>query len=157
MTITYTFPLDCKIPHLRGVTARGGIIGRQIINGRAVDVVRFAPINGELVSAIIAGKPELEAALAAHHAEDAARQRAQEAHEQTLEGQREKLAREEHDTYSPDHYPGSPAWMKNRKAADALKEFDKAHPEIVAAVNVARAAKRQANYDALSEFVKLGS
>ena len=68
MSITYTFTKDCKIPQLRGVTATGGQFCR--IDGKfdgVPDAVRFEiKVAGQPVMAAIAGKPELEAALAAH-------------------------------------------------------------------------------------------
>lgn len=68
--ITYTFPADCPIPELRGVTATGGTFCR--LDGKwdgEPDAVRFETrIKGNGVVARIAGKPELEAALAAHNA-----------------------------------------------------------------------------------------
>ena len=68
--ITYTFPTDCPIAQLRGVTVTGGEFCR--IDGKwqqEPDAVRFAErIEGKAVVARIAGKPELEAALAVHKA-----------------------------------------------------------------------------------------
>lgn len=67
--ITYTFPQDCPIPQLRGLTVTGGKFCR--IDGawqKEPDAVRFAErIEGKAVVARIAGKPELEAALTAHN------------------------------------------------------------------------------------------
>ena len=73
MKITYTFPSDCKILQLRGVTVTGGefraLSGKY---GDPIDSVRFDDvIDGKRISAIIAGKPELEALLAAHNAAEA--------------------------------------------------------------------------------------
>ena len=69
MSITYTFPVDCPLPALRGVTCEGGKFG---YHGGA-DVVTFSTrIDGQTVIARVAGKPELMAALAAHKAEQAA-------------------------------------------------------------------------------------
>jgi hypothetical protein len=66
--ITYTFPLDCKIAKLRGITVSGGEFCR--IDGTwqgTPDAVRFVEsIEGKTIMASITGKPELEAALAAH-------------------------------------------------------------------------------------------
>lgn len=80
MSITYTFPSDCPIQQLRGVTATGGVLCR--LDGRWMDgdpdAVRFdIRVDGKAVVARIAGKPELEAELAAHLA-------AKEAKAQTL-------------------------------------------------------------------------
>jgi hypothetical protein len=71
---TYTFPADCQVPALRGRTVTGGHFIR--LNGGYTgdyDAVRFAEIvDGKGVVARIKGKPELEAALAAYHAEQKA-------------------------------------------------------------------------------------
>ena len=66
MNISYTFPADCPIPALRGVTCEGGVLQRHVIRGELVDVVAFATrVDGKSVVASVAGKPELEAAVAA--------------------------------------------------------------------------------------------
>jgi len=69
--ITYTFSQNCPIQELRGITVTCGVFCRA--DGRwneTPDAVRFAErIAGRDVIAKIAGKPELEAALAAHLAE----------------------------------------------------------------------------------------
>lgn len=74
MNITYTFPADCKVPQLRGVTATGGVF--CVASGKwrePLDAVKFATkINGNGVIAMVAGKPELEALLADHLARIAA-------------------------------------------------------------------------------------
>lgn len=76
MNITYTFPLDCPIADLRGVTVSGGKIGNHLIAGKLVEVVSFeTKVNGKPVAAKVAGKPELEAAVAAVKA-DAAKAKA---------------------------------------------------------------------------------
>ena len=66
--ITYTFSTDCKIAQLRGMTVTGGEFCRA--DGKwqhEPDAVRFAErIDGKILIVLIAGKPELEAALAAH-------------------------------------------------------------------------------------------
>lgn len=67
--ITYTFPADCPVAELRGVTATGGVLCR--LDGKWMagepDAVKFdTRVNGRTIMARIAGKPELEAALAAH-------------------------------------------------------------------------------------------
>jgi hypothetical protein len=76
---------------------------------------------------------------------------------QNLRAQRKVLAEAEYNTYSPDYFPGSAGWRKNKAAADALKQFDAAHPEIIAALQAERAAERKRSYEALSDFVKGGS
>jgi hypothetical protein len=73
-SITYTFPADCPVSALRGRTVTGGQFIR--LNGSYSgdhDAVRFAEIiDGKGVVARIAGKPELEAALATYFAEQKA-------------------------------------------------------------------------------------
>lgn len=73
--ITYTFGADCKVPQLRGVTVSGGVFCTA--NGKwqePIDAVRFdTVIDGRRVTAMIAGKPELEQALADHLAVEAAK------------------------------------------------------------------------------------
>ena len=76
---------------------------------------------------------------------------------QELREERKILAEMERNTYSPESFPGSAAWKINNKAADALKAFDLAHPEIIAEIKIERAAARKAKYDGLSDFVKMGS
>lgn len=78
MGISYTFPADCSIPELRGVTATGGELCRvdgQWMKGDP-DAVRFDQPrpNGRILIARIAGKPELEAALAAVRTAKAAKE-----------------------------------------------------------------------------------
>ena len=72
--ITYTFQRDCKVAALAGKTFTGGEFCRT--DGKwqgEPDAVRFAEkVDGKTVMARIAGKPELEAALAASKAEKAA-------------------------------------------------------------------------------------
>jgi hypothetical protein len=69
MSINYTFPADCPVAALRGVTCTGGVFARHVIDRRPVDVVAFATkVAGKQVVARIAGKPELEAAFATHNA-----------------------------------------------------------------------------------------
>lgn len=69
--ITYTFPADCPVVQLRGITVSGGEFVR--LDGKwqqEPDAVRFGDtIEGKAIVARIAGKPELEAALAASHVE----------------------------------------------------------------------------------------
>lgn len=69
--ITYTFPADCKIEQLRGMTVTRGEFCR--IDGKwggEPDAVRFAErIDGKILIVRITGKPELEAALAASKTE----------------------------------------------------------------------------------------
>lgn len=70
MSITYTFPASCPVLALRGVTVTGGVFDTQLVERKLVDVVKFATkVDGKAVIARVAGKPELEAALAAHKAD----------------------------------------------------------------------------------------
>jgi hypothetical protein len=161
--ITYTFPATAPAA-LAGKTFSDGAFCRLPISGKVVDAVDFGPqssLAGQHLICIIAGKPELEVAFAAHRADEAAKIEKtlaeRKAYEQTLEGQREVLATAEYDSYSEDNYPGSRAWMANKRAADALAAFDAAHPEIIAAITAARKAKQAADYEALSDFIKMGS
>lgn len=72
MNITYTFPADCPLPALRGLTCDGGMFDTSYENGVFLDVVHFATrVGGKTVSARVAGKPELMALLAAHKAASA--------------------------------------------------------------------------------------
>ncbi len=69
MTITYTFPADAAIAELRGVTCTGGRFTRQVRDGVAIDVCAFETrVGGKQVMARVAGRPELEAALAQERA-----------------------------------------------------------------------------------------
>lgn len=72
--ITYKFADDCPIPELRGLTATGGKFTRVDGQyGKTPDAVKFTTtINGKGIVAKIAGKPELEAALAEHLANEQA-------------------------------------------------------------------------------------
>ena len=155
--ITYTFPATCPIPELRGVTVHGGVLIRH--GGK--DAYRFATkVAGREVIATVAGKPELEAAAAAHRKAEA--ERAAEADKRDAEyaltprGQRAALAKAERDSYSADAFPGSRQWLENKKHADALKAFDAAHPELVAELKAEREAAERAAYDRLSDFIKDG-
>lgn len=72
MNITYTFPADCPIAALRGVTCTGGQVSRHNVGGKAVEVVAFeTKVNGKSVMAAVEGKPELVAAVAAVKAAEA--------------------------------------------------------------------------------------
>lgn len=51
------------------------------------------------------------------------------------------LVNRERGSYSPDDFPGSAGWRKNKAAREALKAFDSAHPEILAEIKAARLAK----------------
>ena len=149
--ITYTFPMDCPVAELRGVTVTGGRPGMF----RGSEVVNFTTeVAGRPVTALVAGKPELEAAVAAYRN---AEEEAEAAYRATPRGQREALVMAEADSYSPDAFPGSRQWIENKKAADALAAFDRRHPEVKAEMDAERAAAEKARYESLSEFVKSGS
>ncbi len=74
-----------------------------------------------------------------------------------LKVQRAELAKVEYNSYDPENFPGSKGWLKNQQARRALDAFDAAHPEILEANKAARAAKQDAEYEAMSDFVKGGS
>lgn len=67
---SHTFPDDCAIPQLRGQTFTGGRLCKLPDGADGVD---FGAHFGKRIMARIAGKPELEDQLAAHHAADAKR------------------------------------------------------------------------------------
>lgn len=73
--ITYTFTADCPVAQLRGVTVYGGVFCAA--SGKyndPIDTVRFTTkVDGRVVTARIAGKPELEQLLAEHLAAEAAK------------------------------------------------------------------------------------
>lgn len=149
-TITYTFPADCAVAELRGVTVSGGVPGLH----KGADMVRFATkVSGREVIALVAGTPELVAAVAAYRAAEAS---AAAEYARTPRGQRAALAAAERNSYSSDAFPGSHRWLLNKRAADALAAFDAAHPELVAELEAERAAAESAAYDRLSEFAKNG-
>lgn len=75
----------------------------------------------------------------------------------TLHQIRRSLVIAEYNTYSPDHFPGSQAWQKNKDAADALKRFDAKHQDIADEAKAQAEAERKSRYDELSDFVKMGS
>lgn len=77
MSITYTFPADSKVAELAGKTFTGGKFCRA--DGKwqgEPDAVSFGEqivgVKTVMLKALISGKPELEAALAAQNAENAA-------------------------------------------------------------------------------------
>jgi hypothetical protein len=70
--ITYTFAGDCPVTALAGVTVTGGKIQTILVNKVVTEVVVFeTKVNGQSVTAKVAGKPELEAAVASIKAADA--------------------------------------------------------------------------------------
>lgn len=115
--------------------------------------------NGGQISAVM--PPQTRAAVdrAIDNAKAAVAQRAeaQQAFDSSLLGQRQRLAEAALRSYSPEHFPGSPKWLANKRAVDALAAFDVAHPEIAARIEAERVAKQKAKYEALSDFVKAGS
>jgi len=56
--------------------------------------------------------------------------------------ERRELVAAERDTYSPEYFPGSAAWKRNRVAQWALKAFDAEHPEVLAGIKAAQAAAK---------------
>lgn len=160
--IKYTFPSNFPVSALAGQTVVGGTIKRWPINGVQQDVVHFATlVDGRPVIAIIKGKPELEAIFAQHKAEQAAKDAAMlaaaDAHAKTPEGQRERLVIAEYNLYSENNFPGSEKWHRWNDAVQALRAFDAAHPDLAKAAKDAYDAKSKADYEALSDFVKMGS
>ena len=75
--IEFTFPEDCPVKELAGVTVKGGRPVNAGANGRCVEFA--TKVNGKSVMARIAGKPDLEAAVARYDAEQAAVQQAKRA------------------------------------------------------------------------------
>lgn len=75
--ITYTFPADCPVTALRGKTFTVRRISRRAVNGKATEVAEFVEkFEGRDLAAIVAGKPELEAAVATYRAAEAAERQA---------------------------------------------------------------------------------
>jgi len=64
--ITYTFATADTVPApLRGKTFTGGRLDSQFLAGQETEVITFAEtINGQMVCVRVAGKPEIEAAVA---------------------------------------------------------------------------------------------
>jgi hypothetical protein len=148
VSITYTFPADCAKVELRGVTAIGGVLCR--VDGKAgePDAVRFTTtINGARLYALIAGKPELEAVLAAKRAKDEKRattlatigweafEKAQDAREH---------AQEAYDIARDRGYPVKEA-AALKKAEDLLQQMRTEYPS-AALYSRARAYSYAANY-----------
>ena len=98
MSITYTFPEDCPVKPLAGVTVYGGKIQNIVVNKVLTEVVVFeTKVQGQSVTAKVAGKPELESAVAAVKAAEAkaradARSALELAHGGLCLGQEQKLA-----------------------------------------------------------------
>lgn len=61
-----------------------------------------------------------------------------------LREERKGLVDEEYNTYSPEHFPGSKAWNRNRAARMAVTAFDSAHPEVIAEIRARQAEKAAA-------------
>jgi len=161
--ITYKFPEDFKIEKLRGITATGGKFCRHDGKWQERDnAVRFdLEIDGKRLVALCAGKPELEKLLAEH----LAKQDAQKAEEERLKkefdatprGIYAKLKENDLNTYSPDYFPGSSGWKKNKEARDKLEAFEQANPELMEEIRIEQEQRDAARYNALSDFVKNGS
>jgi hypothetical protein len=54
---------------------------------------------------------------------------------------REELRIAEYNSYDPDDFPGSKGWWAHKRASDALRAYDAAHPEVVAEIAARKAAK----------------
>lgn len=50
------------------------------------------------------------------------------------------------DLYSADNFPGSKAWHAAEAAEDAVTAFRRANPDVIAAINAARAARPAPEY-----------
>lgn len=165
MQITYTFPAAHKIAELAGKTFTGGTVCHRKINKNdktATKLIDFhAEIFGKNLLVIVAGKPEIEAQLTEIKKQDdarfAAQMAAQAEYEKTPRGYRAKLSAECENTYSENHYPGTNKWFAHKDACDALKKFDAEHADLAAQIDAEWAAREAARYDALSDFVKMGS
>lgn len=89
MNITYTFPDDCPLPQLRGVTFTGGRMTKTKIDGELIDAIVFdAPlIDGRTITARLDNKPDLQAIVAsAKEAADIAAAAKQAAIEESVPG-----------------------------------------------------------------------
>jgi hypothetical protein len=146
--ITYTFPTDCPIPQLRGVTVTGGQFCR--LDGQRLaepDAVRFATlVDGNAVTARIAGKPELETLLADHLAAKAAKANrlAELGWDEYKQAQRAAVnARAAYDRASEYGYPAREAKAMHQ-ADEALKVVAAQHPG-AAAYAIAEAYSLAAN------------
>ena len=60
-----------------------------------------------------------------------------------LKAERQKLVDAEFASYNPENFPGSKGWWTNKRAADALAEFDAKYPEIAAEAEADLAAARK--------------
>ena len=67
----------------------------------------------------------------------------------TLAEKREELKKLDEYSYSPDSFPGSQDWIEHRQAEQALKDFDAAHPEIVAEIIAQQKPRRTYTTDQL--------
>lgn len=63
-----------------------------------------------------------------------------------LRVERLALKRAAADAYSPDNFPGSKAWLDHSAAEKALREFDGAHPEVLASIKAEKAAAPAPDY-----------
>ena len=75
---------------------------------------------------------------------------------EALRAEREILASEAYNTYDPDNFPGSRAYMANMAAERALAAFDSEHPEIAATIEAEKAAeaKQRSGYFATPEGIE---
>ena len=61
--------------------------------------------------------------------------------EPLLNLERENLAEQVRESYSPDDFPGSANWRITRNHQKALDVFDAAHPEIITKIKAERKAQ----------------
>lgn len=163
MSITYTFPKDFKIEHLRGITVTGGKFCRHDGKWRERDnAVKFeTEINGKKIVALCEGKPELQVLLEKHLAKqdsdkiEAERKAAE--FNKTPEGIYVKLKENEYDLYNPENFPGSAGWKKHKIALDELEKFEKENPKLVEKCKLEREEAEDKRYNNLSDFMKNGS
>lgn len=60
--------------------------------------------------------------------------------------ERKALYQATRDAYSPDDFPGSKRWLACLAAEQALREFDVAHPEVLASIKAEKAAAPPPDY-----------
>ena len=149
--ITYTFPVDFQVPSLRGLTVTGGKLCR--IDGKCLggepDAVRFeTKVDGKAIIARIAGKPELEAILAAHQAEKRAKAARIEALGWTQYSEAWQATKRAEEVYDRDSEHGYPARAAEhlRQAQAALTALNARYPG-AAAYAKAEAYSMAANDD----------
>lgn len=65
---------------------------------------------------------------------------------EALKAERRDLVAAELNTYGPDDFPGSRRWQAHHRAELAVKDFDAAHPEVLAAIKAERAGAPPPEY-----------